>query len=108
MFFENAPGKDKLASEIYEIRKQNTEKSKKSSSDYKVKIRTNDKWIEFYPPDNKILRIFSPTGLFPEKLEVLIIKKHFFLPEMLIHYFDGSIESFNDIHYKIEVMDKNA
>ncbi|CCE26097.1 g073 [Yersinia phage phiR1-37] len=115
MFFEDygdESPQDKLASEIYRIREKSMASSRKShsnSSDYEVKTRTNDKWIEFYPPQHqnkpKLLRLFSPTGLFEEKVDISMIKKHFFMPEMLIIYTDGSIESFNDIHYKIEVED---
>jgi hypothetical protein len=115
MFFDDyvdSSPQDRLASEIYRIRENGMASSRKSnsnSSDYEVKTRTNDKWIEFYPPQNrnttKILRLFNPNGLFEEKTNISVIKKHFFMPEMLIVYIDGSIESFNDIHYKIEVED---
>lgn len=115
MLFEdggNELPQDRLASEIYRIKENSMASSRKSnsnSSDYEVKTRTNDKWIEFYPPQNrntnKVLRLFSPNGLFEEKVDISVIKKHFFMPEMLIIYTDGSIESFNDIHYKIEVED---
>ena len=112
MLFEdcgsNSP-QDKLALEVYNLRTKNMASSRSSENYYdtEVKISCRDKWIEFYPPanTNKVLRLFSPKGLFEEKVDILMIKKYYHLPEMLIQYTDGSIESFVDVHYKIEVED---